>query len=140
MDRRRIAKLGGSIAAFSFATQFVWLDVVFRGPVAWLRAPGSALAAAESILLWSLALALATKRSRRVALAAVAALLARGAVAPLGAAVALALAARGAVEMPPCALMLLVGALAAARTARDERALWASLARSRSDREEAGSS
>jgi hypothetical protein len=64
-------------------------------------------------------------------LAALAALSARGSVAPLGAAVALALAARGAVEMPPCALMLMVGALGAALTARDERALWAALSQSR---------
>ncbi len=61
-------------------------------------------------------------------LTAVAALFARGAVAPLGAAVALALCARGAVEMPPSALMLVIGALGAALTARDGRALWASLA------------
>jgi hypothetical protein len=63
-------------------------------------------------------------------LVAIAALFARGTLVPLGAGVALALAARGAVEMPPCALMLLIGALAAAFTASDARALWASLARS----------
>jgi hypothetical protein len=62
-------------------------------------------------------------------LAAVRALFARGALGPLGAGVALALASRGALEMPPCALMLIVGALAVALTARDGRALWASLSR-----------
>jgi hypothetical protein len=60
-------------------------------------------------------------------LAAATALFARGGVAPLGAAVALALCAHGAVEMPPCALMLVIGALGAALTARDGRVLWASL-------------
>ncbi len=60
-------------------------------------------------------------------LVALAALLTRGALVPIGAAVALALAARGAAEMPPCALMLIIGALAVALTARDGRALWASL-------------
>jgi len=60
-------------------------------------------------------------------LCAAAALLARGVLAPLGASIALALIARGAVEMPPCALMLLVGALGAALTARDGRGLWAAL-------------
>jgi len=60
-------------------------------------------------------------------LVAVAALLARGVLAPLGAAIALALVARGAVEMPPSALMLLVGALGAALTARDGRGLWAAI-------------
>jgi hypothetical protein len=65
-------------------------------------------------------------------LTAVAALFARDTLAPLAAAVALALSARGAVEMPPCALMLMVAALGAALTASDPRALWRSLASSRS--------
>jgi hypothetical protein len=60
-------------------------------------------------------------------LAAVGALFSRGALAPLGAGVAFALAARGAVEMPPCALMLMVGAIGVALTAHDGRTLWASL-------------
>jgi hypothetical protein len=64
-------------------------------------------------------------------LTAVAALLSRDCVRPLAAAIALALAARGALEMPPCALMLIVAALAAALTASDRRALWASLPRTR---------
>ncbi len=62
-------------------------------------------------------------------LVAIAAIFARGTLAPLGAAVAMALAAQGAVEMPPCALMLMIGALVAALTAKDGRALWATLAR-----------
>jgi hypothetical protein len=79
----------------------------------------------------ALPLGLAIFVSFLAVLAAVAALLARGpaALAPLRAGVALALAARGAVEMPPCALMLLVGALAIALTARDPQMLWASLGR-----------
>ena len=59
---------------------------------------------------------------------------------PLGAVVALALAAHGATEMPPCALMLMVSALAAAMAASDGRALWASLARSRVADDRAGPS
>jgi hypothetical protein len=64
-------------------------------------------------------------------LTAIAALLSREAIRPLAAAVALALASRAALEMPPCALMLIVGALATALTAHDRRAFWASLPRPR---------
>jgi hypothetical protein len=74
-------------------------------------------------------------------LTAVGALFARGPLAPLGAGVAFALAARGAIEMPPCALMLMVGAIGVALTAIDGRALWASLgagAPAPADRERAG--
>ncbi len=65
-------------------------------------------------------------------LVAVAALRVRDPLAaPFGAAVALALASRGAVEMPPCALMLIVGALGAALIASDGRGVWAAIDRSR---------
>ena len=60
-------------------------------------------------------------------LVAVAAIFTRGTLAPLGAAVALALAARGSVEMPPCALMLVIGALGLALAAHEGKGLWAAL-------------
>jgi hypothetical protein len=63
-------------------------------------------------------------------LAAIAALLARDTLGPLAGGIALALAAHGAIEMPPCALMLLVGALAVALTA--EGGVWSALGKSRS--------
>jgi hypothetical protein len=60
-------------------------------------------------------------------LTAAAALLVRGPVPAFGAAVALALLARGSVEMPPCALMLVIGALGLALVSHEGRGLWAAL-------------
>jgi hypothetical protein len=60
-------------------------------------------------------------------LTAAAAILVRGPVPALGAAVALALLAHGSVEMPPCALMLVIGALGLGLAAHEGRGLWAAL-------------
>jgi hypothetical protein len=89
----------------------------------WALLGRSAEAPPVALLLWRCALHLLTlpdpslSTELRVFLAflgpltAAAALLARGPAPAFGAAVALALLARGSVEMPPCALMLMIGAL-----------------------------
>ncbi len=62
-------------AGIVFALQFVLLDALVRGPRAWVEQPRILVSLAESALLWTVALVLATTRPRRLIVAVLAAAL-----------------------------------------------------------------